>query len=357
MILSFYERKDSPWVWVQFASRVGETKRYEKTPVRKDEAQKRQKLARFRAALEDRLAAELRGDAADPGGSWAWVPAWLAARFKGKTQQVYRAQWRWVAEFLFEQRIHSPSLLERQHCYAYVAWRKASVKQRSGRSPRTNTAIGELKLLAQVLDEAISRHLARENPARKLGIEREDTKPKPEITDVELGEIFAALDSEPPWMRRAFHLALQTGLRFAETALHRSQVDWLNRVIQIEQPKGGRRKAFAIPIYDAIEPLLREWWASGEPLFWSVPADQRSFTGLMWTKFFRRIGLPHLCFHCTRVTFISRGARAGISEGMMMKLVNHASSEVHRIYQRLPPEDAQRLVSAIAIPRPPAASP
>lgn len=356
MILSFYERRDSPWVWVQFAARPGEPRRYEKTTVRKDEKQKRQKLARLRAVIEERLAAEAEPEVLDSSGAWAWVSAWIGTRFAGRTQQVYRAHWRWLASFLYDRGLNSPMLLEREHCFEYVEWRKGQVKQRSGRTPKTNTAIGELKLLAQVLDEAIARHLIRENPARRLGIEREDTARKPEITDAELGTIFAALEHEPEWMRRAFLLALQTGLRFADTAITREQVDWPTRVIQIEKPKGGRRKAFAIPIYESIEPLLREWWQTGERAFWSLPEKERPLTGLAWTKFFRRIGLPHLCFHCTRVTFISRGARAGISEGMMMKLVNHASSEVHRVYQRLPPGDAARLVSLISIPQPPGAT-
>jgi integrase len=150
-------------------------------------------------------------------------------------------------------------------------------------------------------------------------------------------------------MRRSFNLALRTGLRFAETRIGRSQVDWTNRLLHIEKPKGGRKRAFSIPIYESVEPMLREWWQNGAAEFWTTPAG--TMTALTWTKFFRDLGLPHLCFHCTRVTFISRGARAGISEGMMMKLVNHASEEVHRVYQRLPPGDAAKLVASIPIPR------
>lgn len=155
-------------------------------------------------------------------------------------------------------------------------------------------------------------------------------------------------------MRRAFHLALRTGLRFSETQLHRSQVDWQTNRIIITKPKGGRRRAFAIEIYDTIKPLLREWQESGEPWFWSLPPKERAITGLKWTEFFRRIRLPHLCFHCTRVTFISRGAMAGIPEGMMMALVNHGSVDVHRVYQRLSPEGAAKLVAKIGLPTLPA---
>lgn len=60
--------------------------------------------------------------------------------------------------------------------------------------------------------------------------------------------------------------------------------------------------------------------------------------------------LGHLCFHCTRVTFITRGARAGVPESAMMKMVNHASKEIHRIYQRLADADALGHRARFAIP-------
>jgi hypothetical protein len=352
--LFFYERPNSPWVWVQYSLTPGNRHR-EKTPVRKDEARKQQKLARHRAALEERLLAEK--EAGDSGpltqGGWKWVLPWINVRHQGRTAQVYRAQWRVISSFLHERKIHSPLHLEREHCYAYVTWRKESRRGRFNLKIKTNTSIGELKLLAQVMDEARKRRLAiGDNPARKLGIEKETTIPKREMTDAEIRQIDSALQQRPLWMRRSFEMALYTGLRFAETRIARHQVDWPRNVIDIDEPKGGRKRAFSIPIYDTVRPLLENWWKTGELHLWQLPEGENpTLTGLRWSKFFREIKLPHLCFHCTRVTFISRGARAGISEGMMMKLVNHASAEVHRIYQRLPPGDAAKLVSAIPIPR------
>ena len=357
MILSTYERKDSPWVWVQFARNPDEKKRAEKTTVRKSDPQKRRKIAKFLVDFEARLADEFAGLAPVDNAAWRWVADWLAVRFKGRTLEVYRAHWRSLAEFLAGQDITDPRLITREDCYAYVPWRTRQTKEKSGRHPKRNTAVGELKLLGQVLEEAKRRHLLTENVARKLGIERDEIAEKPAITDAELAIIFPALANRPDWMRRAFGLALVTGLRFSDTELHRRQMDWALRVIQVEKPKGGRKKAFAIPIYERAEPLLREWQQEGSDWFWTLPPKERKLTGLAWTKFFREIGLPHLCFHCTRVTFITRGALAGIPEGTMMKLVNHASKEVHRVYQRLPHADAARLVDSVPMPCPAGAMP
>ena len=57
--------------------------------------------------------------------------------------------------------------------------------------------------------------------------------------------------------------------------------------------------------------------------------------GVIWREFFDDLGMPEICFHCTRVTFITWCHRQGIPENVIMKLVNHASTEIHRIYQRL----------------------
>ena len=67
-----------------------------------------------------------------------------------------------------------------------------------------------------------------------------------------------------------------------------------------------------------------------------------------WHRFFRRIGLPHLSFHCTRVTVITRLARAGVPEQQAMRFIGHATLEVHRIYQKLKPGD----LSSARLPKP-----
>ena len=73
----------------------------------------------------------------------------------------------------------------------------------------------------------------------------------------------------------------------------------------------------------------------------------------MWWRFFKQndeLNLPHLTFHCTRVTFITRGAKQGVPQSPMMKLVNHASEEIHRVYQRLVVADVREKLNAIKLP-------
>ncbi|MEO5804421.1 MAG: tyrosine-type recombinase/integrase, partial [Verrucomicrobiota bacterium] len=120
-------------------------------------------------------------------------------------------------------------------------------------------------------------------------------------------------------------------------------VDTKDRTIFLQRPKGGTRRAFSIPYDDSLAPLLEKLkeergatWAFDWPK--NLPSKD-------WFLFFGRLsakhGLPRYSFHCLRVTFITRGVKAGVPEAVMMKLVNHAGTTVHRAYQRLTFEDAR----------------
>ena len=70
-----------------------------------------------------------------------------------------------------------------------------------------------------------------------------------------------------------------------------------------------------------------------------------------WWRFFKKIGLHQkgVCFHCTRVTVITRLIRQGHSEAVVRKIVHHASTEVNRIYQRLGVEDVRPALNSLKI--------
>lgn len=356
MILSVIERASSPFVSIQFAGADGKVRR-EKTHIRKDDPEKALKIAKALNAKErELLGAGLRGGA---GGAWQWdwVGRWLSSRYAAKvsTRDKYLTLWGTLALYLRVHGLRDPAAVTRADCYEYLTWRRTPKKRTQAwhavdRAVKINTAIGELKLFGMILEEAKARGLAGENPARKLGLAREDVEPKPEISDAEIGQIFAALKTREEWMRRSFFLALQTGLRFGDTALRRAQVNRERGEITLDRTKGGAKRTFTIRIYPEIAAALDAWLATPAAKYWSLPPKERDLASLQWTKFFREIKLGHLCFHCTRVTFITRGARAGVPEAAMMKMVNHASKEIHRIYQRLADADALAHRARFAIP-------
>lgn len=220
---------------------------------------------------------------------------------------------------------------------------------------KRNTAISDLKLGSHILNEAASRGLIERNPWTRLGFEREEQGIKPELTDEEISACLKALGSKewPEWMRVSFTIALHTGLRFSETAIPMRNVDFVEKTILIESPKGGRKRAYSIPIPDALMPLLQELRRSKARTTWTIPSQEKSnrFTALDWRRFFDSLEFQHLSFHCLRVTFISRGCRAGIPENAMCRLVNHASKEIDRIYQRISVADVRQYANRIQFPK------
>ncbi len=350
MILSAYERARSPFVHLQYGGKDGR-KCYVKTRIRKDDPDKARKTQLELSKLRTRLLTS--APSGRYGDSWEWVGNWLRQRYAGKpsTLRQYEIHWQWLAHFLVDHEISSPAMFERADAFDYIDWRRSQVKEKSGRNPGLNTTLGELKTLGRIIDEAIARGLATENPARKLGIERDIPAEKAAFTDEDIGLIYRELTAEPEWMQRAFHIALHTGLRHAETQIRREAVRWGRGEIDII-PKGGRKKQFTVQIYPSIEAMIEEFIESRRPRLWEAP--KTTLVGIAWNRFFKRIGLVNVDFHSTRRTFISRGALAGIPESVMMKLVNHGSQQIHRIYQRFVATDLRDYGSRISLPSPPA---
>lgn len=58
--------------------------------------------------------------------------------------------------------------------------------------------------------------------------------------------------------------------------------------------------------------------------------------------------MPHLSFHSTRVTVVTRLARAGVQERVAMRYVGHASATIHRIYTRLQVDDLKCCVEVLS---------
>ena len=114
-------------------------------------------------------------------------------------------------------------------------------------------------------------------------------------------------------------------------------------ILTSRDPAEARRRALA---HSNLIPLIERLKSTGRTRTFDMPAQ----IGREWTRFFRKIGLGHLCFHCTRVSVVTRLCRAGVSQPQAMRFVGHASETIHRIYQRLRAEDVSACVSALRIP-------
>jgi integrase len=257
----------------------------------------------------------------------------------------YQDAWKWVALWFQRQRIFSPRQLTYKRAIEYLDWR-TSFKKPTGKIVSRNTAIYELKILSLVMDEAVRFDHADANPLLSLKVHRDKPAKKPELTDNEIIEIQEALKEEPEWMHVAFAIALNTGCRLRETRLPVTCLDFRESKITFPSPKGGEDRAFSIPMPSALRPLFMRLKTQGKQYTLEFPFQPSR----RWQQFFIKIKKTHLCFHCLRVTYVNRLRRAGVPREVAMRLVNHASELVHRIYQREKVEDVAQWCDAVQFP-------
>jgi integrase len=131
-----------------------------------------------------------------------------------------------------------------------------------------------------------------------LRLRQEKPAKKPEITDDEIVKIREALKTEPEWMQTAFEIALNTGCRLRETRLPLNCIDFDEGKITFPTPKGGEDRAFSIPMPSALQPLLERLRTEKKAFTLDFPFQPSR----RWQQFFIKLKLPHLCFHCLRVT-------------------------------------------------------
>jgi hypothetical protein len=262
-------------------------------------------------------------------------------------------QWRPLLAYFREVGVHAPAALTRKHCLDYIGWRVPKRGQLRGAS--TRTALGDLGLLRIVMREAVGRGLAGVNVAERLGVPRPTPKEKPcldadqvELVRRELREGKRERSGPwPEWMRHCWEVAVAQGCRIRETGVPLSCVDEERGTISFPCVKGNR--PFTTALNPGLAPLVRERRAAGAKRLVELPPNPSYWFG----DLFRKLGMSGVSFHCTRVTVVSRLARAGVSQSQAMRFVGHASATVHRLYQRLGIEDLGDCLKALRESPPP----
>src|SRR5581483_3995837 len=272
-----------------------------------------------------------------------WVLGFLETRYalKPNTLTKYRQAWNAITTFLESKDVRRPRQLKREHVIEYLKWRQHPPKNSGFRPACLNSALLDIRIWRIIFFEAIARGFASVNPCSKLGITPNRPKEKEEITPREEALIRKKLKTQSEWMRTAFEIAIRQGCRFSETCLPLTDVDTRTNEITFTI-KGGRRHTTAL--VPALRPLFVKMKKEGRRMTYDMPAQRAR----NWHRFFRRIGLPHLSFHCTRVTVITRLARAGVPEQQAMRFIGHSTLEVHRIYQKLKPGDLSQCTAVLS---------
>lgn len=339
-----YRKSRSPyWYVVYFDSDNKEVHR--STGLRADDPNDTAKAKALRAELEAKE--HHRHLVVKVESGWdSWVPKYLERHCEtARTLERYTGNWKWLALWLQTERLHSPKDITYRKALEYVEWR-TTFKKRTGSSVGRNTAIMELKLLAMIMGEAVRLGHAEANPLVSLKLRRDKSPKKPELTDEEIKVIQKALEAEPEWMQVAFEIALHTGCRLRETRIPLDCLDFAEKKITFPSPKGGESRAFSIPMPTALRPLLAKLHKSKRGFTLDFPFQPSR----RWQQFFIKIKMPHITFHCLRVTYVNRLRRAGVPREAAMRLVNHSSELIHKVYQREKVDDVAQWRDAVTFP-------
>ena len=315
------------------------------TGLRHDNASDTRKAQR---ACEKATSAERQlGATANNPAFAVWVPGYIATHWqRPESKRRYATAWQAIKRFLNENGITYPRQIKYAHGDAFLRWRKATPVH--GRAVGHNSALLEVKFLSQLVNEAIRREFCESNPIARLGVARKAAKVKPELTDEQIKLLRSKLSGEPEWMRVAFEISLYTGCRFGECEIPLENIDLEAGSIRIRDSKRGDtdpRKYFTVPIHPSLRPTLVRLRESGVEVTCRLTRDKNGRINY----FFRQCGVA-ASFHSLRVTFITRCHRAGLSETDAMRLVNHSSQLVHRIYSRLNVDDVRQAQARIQLP-------
>lgn len=345
---SFYSRPNSPFLWLRYKD--GEKWKARVTEFRKDNPGDRENCR----AMVETMKREERIDASDDNDErWdAWVDAWLVTRYGQKrstTLTVYRRHWRRLRRWLEGEQIGRPSQFTFRDALRYKTARE---KEKVG----INTIVHELKFLGVVIGEAIRRGFCKHNPCLRMGLQRAPVAEKVPWSDTEVAAVAGAIKAQPDWMQATFILGFYQAARMRQAEVPLRDIDLKRMRISYWRSLSGRpltkgNKPFAQPIAKAAVPLLRDLMERRRAGGFQSLCDIPLLPSVEWRRFLDTLGFGHLVHHGLRTTWITQAALSRkISREEAKAFVNHGSTAVHEIYQRLNADDVAHVADALDLP-------
>lgn len=280
-----------------------------------------------------------------------WVEDYLTTTHAQvpRTLQRYLSSWKLVATYLDSKDVSAPGQVNRAICLGYVAWRRKlrhlNKRGPGGKKVSANTILLEVKVLSKIMQESVAREIIEYNPCLKLGLRRDPSRVKDEMTDdhiriirAEIARRRAAAETQKEketadCLNVSFEIARMQGIRLSETWLPMDDIDLGRRLITL---RGKGNKLEDINMNPGLVPLFEELKRQKRTHTFVMP----KMISLVWFKLFDAVrrkhpGFAKISYHSTRVTVITRMERSGVPENVMMKAVLHSSTTVHRVYRRV----------------------
>lgn len=338
---SHFMRKDSPYYWIRFkkpdrtwGQRSSGLRVATKGSLRKIHQMVAEETAKEQCESEDGASAWLN----------RWVPGWIEYRYTNpKSFSRCKNAWAHLSIFFAQRGVTHPSEVSYSLAHEYMRWRTSKeIAAKEERRPAAwNTGVMEVRVLGSIMQESLRRGMVVANPCAKLGLVKKNVTTKRVITREEEVLIFEEIRRRKlaGWMEECFLVAMKQGCRLSEVAVPMDQVNEKAGTITFNV-KGG--KQHTAPLHKSLLPLVKKAREENRERLVILPAQPSPRFG----ELFKDLKLD-VCFHCTRVTVVTRLCEAGYSESQTMAYVGHASELVHALYRKMRPEAVAKLGDAL----------
>jgi integrase len=163
---------------------------------------------------------------------------------------------------------------------------------------------------------------------------REDNARKGFLEDAHYQKLIE--NSPGLWFRALVEIGRTYGWRIGELLkLRAKQVDLLNRTIRLEpgttKNREGREVTMTNASYDLLAQCLHAKFPEDFVFTWKNGKPIRDFRD-SWAKACKAAGVPHLLFHDLRRTAARNLRRAGVAEGVIMKIGGWRTRSVFERY-------------------------
>ena len=198
---------------------------------------------------------------------------------------------------------------------------------------KPGTVAKEMSVLKHCLRLAVEWGELNQNPAAGARLPQ---LPPGKTRYLTPGELKAALEIAPDWLRAPMAFAACTGVRRGEMlALRWMDVDMKNRRLYLRETKNGALRILPIPESALTVLNSLPQGAAGDPVFAEVDA---AFLSVYTKRVFKRLGIPDASFHTLRHTAASWMVQQGVDLYAVGQILGHKTPRMTQRYAHLSPD-------------------
>lgn len=198
---------------------------------------------------------------------------------------------------------------------------------------KPGTVVKEISVLKHCLKLAVEWGELNQNPAAGARLPK---LPPGKTRYLTPGELKAALESAPDWLRAPMAFAACTGVRRGELlSLRWMDVDVKNRRLYLRETKNGALRI--LPLQESALAVLRSLpqGAPGDPVFAGVDP---AFLSVYAKRVFERLGIMDASFHTLRHTAASWMVQRGVDLFSVGQILGHKTPRMTQRYAHLSPD-------------------